>query len=63
VLSTPEVDSALIGMTDAAEVHANCALARDQGARIDIKSVLDGYDGRPRAPAARGSLDQRSTRP
>lgn len=63
VLSTPEVDSALIGMTDAAEVRANCALSRDRDARIDIKSILDGYDGRPRAPAARGSHDQRSTRP
>jgi len=48
VLSTPEVDSALIGMTDAAEVRENCARARDDASRIDIKAILDGYDGRPR---------------
>lgn len=48
VLSTPEIDCALIGMDDPAEVRANCALARDPAARIDIKAILDGYDGRPR---------------
>lgn len=50
VLSTPEVDCALIGMADPAEVRANCALARDPASRIDIKAILDGYDGRPREP-------------
>jgi aryl-alcohol dehydrogenase-like predicted oxidoreductase len=53
VLSTPEVDCTLIGMTEAGEVRANCALARDPGARIDIKAILDGYDGRPREGAPR----------
>jgi aryl-alcohol dehydrogenase-like predicted oxidoreductase len=48
VISTPEVDCALVGMADAAEVRANCALVRDPASRIDIKAILDGYDGRPK---------------
>jgi aryl-alcohol dehydrogenase-like predicted oxidoreductase len=48
VLSTPEVDSALVGMRHPAEVRANAVLASDPDARIDIPALHDFFDGRPR---------------
>jgi aryl-alcohol dehydrogenase-like predicted oxidoreductase len=48
VLSTPEVDSALIGMRNPQEVRANAGLLRDATARIDIRRLHDFFDGRER---------------
>lgn len=48
VLSTPEVDSALIGMRLSSEVKVNAALCRDGAARIDIRKLHDFFDGRSR---------------
>jgi hypothetical protein len=51
VLSTPEVDCALVGMTDPAEVEASCALAADTGDRLDLawlhNRFLPGDPSRP----------------
>ncbi len=47
-LSTPEVDSALVGMTTPEEVRANAALARDPGSRLDLRHIHDFFEGRPR---------------
>lgn len=53
VLSTPQVDAALIGMRTPGEVRANVALAGDTAARIDVAGLHDFFDGRPReAPPA-----------
>ena len=46
VLSTPEVDSALVGMRTPAEVAANTSLVRDLTARMDVKALHDFFDGR-----------------
>lgn len=56
VLSTPEIDCALIGMQSPAEVEANCAIAADPSDRIDVRALHDFYQGRPReaAPARSG---------
>jgi hypothetical protein len=43
VLSTPEVDVAVVGMTDPAEVEANAALAADVTARLDLKALHHRY--------------------
>lgn len=56
VLSTPEIDCALIGMQTAAEVQANCALAANSAARIDLPALHDFYQGRPREAAPPGEL-------
>ena len=48
VLSTPEVDSALVGMTTPAEVDANATLARDPGSLLDLRHIHDFFEGRPR---------------
>jgi aryl-alcohol dehydrogenase-like predicted oxidoreductase len=48
VLSTPEVDCALIGMRTAEEVAANAALAADAAARFDLRALHDFFDGRAR---------------
>lgn len=56
VLSTPQVDAALIGMRTPDEVKANVALAGDPAARIDVAGLHDFFDGRPReAPPSAGS--------
>lgn len=39
VLSTPEIDCALVGMNTVAEVDANVALAADDEARIDVDAL------------------------
>jgi hypothetical protein len=44
VLSTPQVDCALIGMSRPAEVAANVALAADEHDRIDVARMHDPYD-------------------
>lgn len=43
VLSTPEVDCAVIGMKNIDEVTANCELAGDLSSRLDIKALHDRY--------------------
>jgi aryl-alcohol dehydrogenase-like predicted oxidoreductase len=43
VLSTPEVDCALVGMADPAEVAANCALAADPEDRLDLKELHNRF--------------------
>ncbi len=48
VLSTPQVDSALVGMRNPAEVRVNAELAKDPAARIDIPALHDFFEGRPR---------------
>jgi aryl-alcohol dehydrogenase-like predicted oxidoreductase len=48
VLSTPQVDSALVGMRTPDEVRANVALAGDATARMDVAGLHDFFDGRPR---------------
>jgi aryl-alcohol dehydrogenase-like predicted oxidoreductase len=48
VLSTPEVDCALVGMGNAAEVADNCALARDLSNRLSLTDLHDSFaTGRP----------------
>ncbi len=52
VLSTPEVDCALVGMSEPAEVEANAALAADEADRVDLRALHDffgrrGTRGRP----------------
>jgi len=44
VLSTPHVDCALVGMSNPAEVEANCALAADESDRWDLSRMHDPYD-------------------
>lgn len=39
VLSTPEVDCALVGMSNPDEVLANCALAADENDRFDLEFI------------------------
>lgn len=39
VLSTPEIDCALVGMRSAVEVRENAALAADLSARLDLKAL------------------------
>ncbi len=51
VLSTPEVDCALIGMRTEAEVGTNVSLATDATARFDLRAMHDFFDGRPRPVA------------
>lgn len=55
-LSTPEVDTALVGMATPDEVRRNCALARDTADRLDLRQLHDFFDGRPRQrpPASPG---------
>ena len=48
VLSTPEIDSALVGMTTPEEVEANIGLARDPSSRLDLHHIHDFFEGRPR---------------
>jgi aryl-alcohol dehydrogenase-like predicted oxidoreductase len=43
VLSTPEVDCALVGMRTLQEVRENVALAQDAGARIDLRALHTRY--------------------
>jgi len=43
VLSTPQVDCALVGMADPLEVEANCALAADSGDRLDLRALHDRF--------------------
>lgn len=44
VLSTPEVDCAVIGMRNAREVTENVALAEDEASRLDLKRLHDRFD-------------------
>ena len=44
VLSTPEVDCALVGMRSVAEVMENAALAADASARFDLRALHRRYD-------------------
>lgn len=43
VLSTPEVDCALVGMRTVVEVQANAALAADPTARLDLRALHDRF--------------------
>lgn len=43
VLSTPEVDCALVGMRTPEEVRENVALAEDPAARIDLRALHERY--------------------
>jgi len=43
VLSTPEVDCALIGMRTPREVRENVALAEDLHGRLDLKALQARY--------------------
>ncbi len=47
VLSTPEIDVALVGMRSPAEVEANAALASDAADRYAIDALHDRYADRP----------------
>jgi hypothetical protein len=46
VLSTPEVDCALVGMGDPGEVDANCGLAADLANRFDLVALHDFFPAR-----------------
>lgn len=46
VLSTPEVDCAVVGMQHPDEVAANLALADDVTSRIDVAALHNRYDGK-----------------
>jgi aryl-alcohol dehydrogenase-like predicted oxidoreductase len=46
VLSTPEVDCALVGMGDPHEVEANCRLAADLSNRFDLVGLHDFFPAR-----------------
>jgi aryl-alcohol dehydrogenase-like predicted oxidoreductase len=46
VLSTPEVDCALVGMGDPREVEANCDLAADLANRFDLVALHDFFPAR-----------------
>ena len=55
VLSTPEIDVALVGMRGREEVERNAALADDAAARYDLEDLHDRYRdrrsaGKPREP-------------
>jgi hypothetical protein len=52
VLSTPEVDCALVGMSHAAEVEENCALAADESDRLDLVKLHDFFGNWPDARVA-----------
>jgi aryl-alcohol dehydrogenase-like predicted oxidoreductase len=43
VLSNPLVDCAIVGMRSRARVDANCAIAEDESARIDVDALHDRY--------------------
>jgi aryl-alcohol dehydrogenase-like predicted oxidoreductase len=43
VLSTPQIDCALVGMKTSAEVDANCDLAEDQALRLDVRALHNRY--------------------
>jgi aryl-alcohol dehydrogenase-like predicted oxidoreductase len=43
VLSTPEVDCALVGMGNTAEIAENCALARDSSNRLSLVDLHDSF--------------------
>lgn len=43
VLSTPEIDCALVGMRTVAEVEENARLARDVSTRMDLKALHDRF--------------------
>ena len=43
VLSNPLVDCAIVGMRSRARVDANCAIAADESARIDVDDLHDRY--------------------
>lgn len=43
VLSTPQIDCALVGMKTPAEVEANCALADNRSARVDLGALHNRY--------------------
>jgi hypothetical protein len=45
VLSTPEIDCALVGMSDVDEVEQNCALAADEADRLDLVKLHDFFGG------------------
>jgi aryl-alcohol dehydrogenase-like predicted oxidoreductase len=45
VLSTPEVDCALVGMSHPAEVEQNAALAADETDRLDLRRLHDFFGG------------------
>ena len=45
VLSTPQVDSALVGMSKPSEVTANAALASDESDRLDLRKLHDFFGG------------------
>jgi len=44
VLSTPQVDCALVGMSEPAEVDANTALAGDTADRLDLRRLHDFFE-------------------
>jgi aryl-alcohol dehydrogenase-like predicted oxidoreductase len=46
VLSTPQVDCALVGMSRTGEVTENCALATDLDDRLDLRQIHDFFPGR-----------------
>ena len=43
VLSTPEIDCAVVGMLNSDEVRENVALASDRSARLDLRSLHERY--------------------
>jgi aryl-alcohol dehydrogenase-like predicted oxidoreductase len=43
VLSTPEVDSVIVGMRSTAEVAANVSLAEETGSRLDLRYLHDRF--------------------
>lgn len=43
VLSTPEVDCALVGMRTVVEAETNAALAADPAARLDVRALHDRF--------------------
>jgi uncharacterized protein len=46
VLSTPEVDCALVGMSNPHEVDGNCSVAADLSNRLDLVACHDFFPGR-----------------
>jgi aryl-alcohol dehydrogenase-like predicted oxidoreductase len=55
VLSTPEVDCALVGMSEPHEVEQNAVLAADEQDRLDLVKLHDFYGGWTDARLARAS--------
>ena len=45
VLSTPEVDCALVGMSNVTELQRNAILAADEGDRLDLRKLHDFFGG------------------